>query len=204
MKSVGLGVCALLFAQTAGSQIISQTPRPDVPDPEAAGIESLTPQARIGSPNNIVTVTRTGALLFAGFDRNDDYEIDRAEVSAGIERAFAKADTDGTGLLSLVELEEWRQKALGSIDAAPNNFKFAPNFARSVSPVKFTEVLSTVADNLDKDPDGNMDGKIALADLLKAKALPTRGRGNDEESCLNRVRDERRRVEQQCRAQRGY
>lgn len=204
MKSVVLGTCALFLAQSASAQIISQTPRPDVPNPEAGSIETLTPQARIGASTNTVTVTRTGALLFAGFDRDDDYEIDRTEVSAGIERAFAKADTDSSGVLSLVELEDWRQKALGSMDAMPHNFTFAPNFARTVPPAKFKEVLSKVADNLDEDADGNMDGRIALADLLKSKALRARGRESEPESCLARVIDERRRVEQQCRNSRGY
>lgn len=204
MKFVVLTGVALFLTQSAGAQIISQTPRPDVPDPAAASVETLTPQARIGSSNNTVIVARTGALLFAGFDRDDDYVIDRTEVSAGIERAFLKADTDGTGLLSLVELEAWRQKALGALDATPNNFAFAPNFARTVTPAKFKEVISKVADNLDKDKDGNMDGKIAMADLMKNMALPTRGRADDDENCMARIRDERRRVEQQCRNSRGY
>jgi len=204
MKFAVLALCAVFCAQSASAQIISQTPRPDVPDPEAASIETLKPQARIGTSNNTITVTRTGALLFAGFDRNGDYEIDPAEIKAGIEQAFDRADTDGTGVLSLVELEAWRQKALGSIEAAPNNFTFAPNFARTVSPSKFKDVLNKVADNLDKDADGNKDGKIAMTDLLQEKALPTRGRADDGESCLARVREERRRVEQQCRNSRGY
>lgn len=204
MKSVVLATCALVFAQSAHAQIISQTPRPDIPDPEAASVETLTPKARIGTSSNTVTVTRTGALLFAGFDRNGDYEIDTSEVSLGIEQAFLRADTDGTGVLSLVELEEWREKALGSIDATPNNFTFAPNFARTVSPKKFKEVLSKVANNLDKDDDGNMDGIIAMGDLLKARALPSRSRDSSAESCVDRIREERRRVEQQCRNSRGY
>ena len=34
---------ASLFAQTTLAQIISQTPRPDVPEPEDAVIETVTP-----------------------------------------------------------------------------------------------------------------------------------------------------------------
>ncbi|NNC35913.1 MAG: hypothetical protein EX271_01795 [Acidimicrobiales bacterium] len=204
MKSIVLTTCAFLLAQTAQAQIISQTPRPDVQNPEAESVETLKPQGRVGTSGNTVAVARTGALLFAGFDRNDDYKIDRGEVSDGIERAFERADTDGTGALSLVELEAWRVDALGAIDATPNNFAFAPNFARSVSLAKFKEVLTKVADTLDKDADGNMDGVIKMADLLKNQPLRTRSRDGEDENCLARIRDERRRVEQICRSQRGY
>ena len=66
MKFAVLASCALFCAQSASAQIISQTPRPDVPDPETGGVETLTPQARIGTSSNTVTVTRTGALLLPG------------------------------------------------------------------------------------------------------------------------------------------
>ena len=203
MKSVVITGIALFLAQSADAQIISQTPRPDVPDPEAASVETLTPKARIGQSGNTVIVTRAGALLFAGFDNNGDYIIDKEEVRIGIEQAFKRADRDGTGALSLVELEAWREKALGSVESAPTNFAFAPNFARSVSPAKFTETLQKVAEKLDADPDGNTDGMIAMSDLLKSKSMPTRGRDFDAESCVDRIRDERRRVEQQCRNSRA-
>lgn len=204
MKSAVFTLCAVLLAQSAQAQIISQTPRPDVQNPEAESVETLKPRGRIGTSGNTVTVARTGALLFAGFDLNGDYKIDKSEVSQGIQQAFERADTDETGALSLVELEAWRVNALGSLEATPNNFTFAPNFARSVSLTKFREVLKKVADTLDKDADGNMDGIITMADLLKAQPLRTRGRDNEDDNCVARIRDERRRVEQQCRAQRGF
>jgi len=198
-----VAVPALCYSLTASAQIISQTPRPDVPDPEAASVEILKPKGRIGSPGQIIKTARTGAFLFASFDRNDDYIIDTSEVAAGIDRAFKSADTDADASLSLVELEDWRLRALGAIDASPNNFKFAPNFARSVSPAKFKEVLMKVANDLDADFEGNMDGKIAMSDLQKNRRAP-QAASDDGENCLQRVRDERRRVEQQCRSQRGY
>ena len=197
-----IGAC--VFASSASAQIISQTPRPEVPDPGAETVETLKPQGRIGRSDNMLKVTRSGALLFAGFDRNSDYIIDEAEVSAGIDRAFAAADVDDSKSLSLVELEGWREKALGSLDAAPLNYAFAPNFARTVSLDKFRAVLRKTADKLDKDDEGEMDGKISMADLLR-DVRPPRAQSNDDgESCLARIRDERKRVEQQCRNSRGY
>jgi len=191
-------MAGLFFAAPALAQVISQTPRPDVPSPETETVETLEHREPIGSSGTVVQIPRSGALLFAGFDTSGDYIIDKAEVAAGIARAFVQADWDNNGFLSLVELEGWRVAALGSEHAAPSNFAFAPNFARTVSKEKFTTVLMNLADRLDKDDQSEMDGKIALSDLLK-DYRPRRQRQHQPDNCADAVRKERRRGEQQCR-----
>ncbi len=185
-----------LLAVPGRAQIISQTPRPEVPAEQLEIVETIKPKERIGRSGTVIQIPRPGALLFAGFDSNSDYIIERAEVSAGISRAFTRADKDNSRSLSLVELEGWRVAALGSEHAAPSNFAFAPNFARSVSRETFAKVLTDLADRLDKDDQSVMDGKIYLSDLLK-NYRPPRQRKND--NCIDQIREERRRAEQQCR-----
>jgi len=205
MKFLFITACVLItggFAHNASSQVISQTPRPDIPDDAETLVETVKPQARIGQSGTIIQVPRAGALLFAGFDRNDDYIIDQAEVNAGISRAFVSADKDKSGVLSLVELEGWRVAALGSEHAAPTNFTFAPDFARTVTKDKFVLVLTDLAARLDQDDQGEQDGQIAMADLFRNYS-PPRAR-KDVENCAKRVREERRRAEQQCRSGRRY
>lgn len=189
-------IAGALFSATASAQIISQTPRPDVPNPEAQTVETIKHKERIGRSGTVIQIPRSGALLFAGFDTSGDYIIDKTEVTAGITRAFLQADRDNSKILSLVELEGWRVAALGSEHASPSNFAFAPNFARTVSKEMFTKVLMNLADKLDKDDQSEMDGKIALSDLLK-DYRPPRQRKN--ENCIDAIREERRRGEQQCR-----
>jgi len=189
-------MAGLFVAATAFAQIISQTPRPDVPSPETEAVEILEHKEPIGRSDTVIQIPRSGGLLFAGFDTSGDYIIDRAEVAAGIARAFVQADWDKNGFLSLVELEGWRVAALGSEHAPPSNFAFAPNFARTVSKEKFTTVLMNLADKLDKDDQSEMDGKIALSDLLK-NYRPRRQ--HQPANCADAVRKERRRGEQQCR-----
>ncbi len=192
---IGL-IGAVFFAVPASAQIISQTPRPDVPNPEAPIIETIQRKEAIGRSGTVIQIPRSGALLFASFDTSGDYIIDKAEVAAGIVRAFTQADRDNSKSLSLVELEGWRVAALGSEHAAPSNFAFAPNFARTVSLPMFTKVLTDLADRLDTDDQGDMDGKIAMSELLRDYS-PPRQRRND--NCIDAVRAERRRGEQQCR-----
>lgn len=192
-----------LFSQSTHAQIISQTPRPEIQNPEADTIETIKPSAPIGSSRNSIKILRTGALLFAGFDQNGDYSIDTSEVSAGIDTAFDRADKDASGILSLIELEGWRIAALGSENATPTNFTFAPNFARTISREKFTSVLSKISEELDKDDQGELDGKISMSDLLK-NYTPRRIRKEKGDNCIDRLRAVRREVEQQCRRQRGY
>ncbi|HFB55025.1 MAG TPA: hypothetical protein ENJ46_03795 [Hellea balneolensis] len=197
---------APVCAQNVTAQIISQTPRPDIPADDGALeddlVKTVTPTFSSEKVGNYIQVPRAAALLFAGFDQNGDYILDESEVSAGIERAFKQADKDGSDRLSLVELEAWRVAALGSDNAVPTSFSFAPNFARSVTPEKFTQVLQDIATDLDKNEQGVSDGEILLPDLLKDYRLPRAGKKNKGENCAARVREERRRVEQQCRTRR--
>lgn len=187
---------------TASAQIISQTKRPEIIAPETGKVETLKPNTTIGRSGEFMKVPRTGALLFAGFDRNGDYKIDRAEVLAGIKSAFAYADMDKNGILSLVELERWRIDALGYENSTPTNFAFAPNFARTVSRETFSAVLSGVAESLDKDDQGELDGIIFMPDLLKNYA--TRRAQKRDDNCPRRIRQAQREAEQQCRNRQGY
>jgi len=191
------------LAVPVSSQVIAQTPRPDIPVQEQdEAVEVLTSPSRIGQSGTTVQVPRVGALLFASFDANSDYVIDRTEVKTGIAQAYKRADRDGDDYVSLVELERWRIAALGSEHAPPSNFTFAPNFARGVTREMFTQVLQGLADRLDKDDQSEMDGKIALADLLK-DYRPQRQHQRQPDNCIDKIRQERRRAEQNCRNGRG-
>lgn len=203
-KILVLGGFTLAFAHTASAQIVSQNPRPKIINPEETLVETVKPNAPIGTSGTYIKIPRTAALLFAGFDADGDYIIDRDEVSVGISTAFKRADKDGNGTLSLVELDTWRLAALGFEHATPTNFAFAPNFARTVSPETFRAVLASAAEGLDKDDQGELDGKIAMSDLFK-NFTPRRGRKNDgEKSCAFRVREARRETEQRCGSGRRY
>ncbi len=200
-KFIILMLAGSLVSVSTFGQIISQNPSPELPSPElpkpeTQSVETIDRKERIGRSGTVIQIPRAGTLLFASFDTNGDYIINKAEVASGIKRAFRNADRDSSKKLSLVELEGWRVAALGSEHAAPSNFAFAPNFARTVSLETFTSVLTKLADKLDTDDQSVMDGKIAFSDLLK-DYRPPRQRQND--NCIDAIRKERKRAEQQCR-----
>ena len=194
---IALGFCGLLqiAPSIAIAQIISQNPSPVIQTDETSLIETTKLTEEIGEGAHYTQVPRAGALLFAGFDHNNDYSIDIGEVNAGINQAFNFADKDKNGTLSLIELEVWRKIALGSENLAPHSYAFAPNFARTVTKDKFHLVLSELAKRLDKDVQGLSDGKIAMEDLLKNHTSGV-SRGDAERTCRSRINDERRRVQQ--------
>lgn len=146
-----------------------------------------------------ITSVRAGAMLFASFDKNADYIIDSFEFKAGQTQAFAKADKDNSKSLSLFELEDWREAALGSLDAAPGNLAFDKDYDQRITPSEFNHAL----DFIFKSGDKNEDGALAFTELVKVFEMPRRPVIESSESALDRV-ERRRRQDQQQRRRGGY
>lgn len=139
----------------------------DPNDPEAVErIPGNRPAAQRGDMR--FTLAPAG-LVFASFDTDGDYAISQTELGNGITTAFARADSNGNGRLSLVELDRWRGGALGSLDKLPGNTQFDRNFDSAVTAREFTDVLSRIAKRLDRDK----DGMLQFSELWE-KARPTR------------------------------
>jgi len=54
-------------------------------------------------------------------------------LTSGLAKAFKSADKDDSTTLSLFELEDWREAALGSLDAAPGTLAFDKDFDQRVT-----------------------------------------------------------------------
>src|SRR5690606_19214033 len=95
---------------------------------------------------------RPAGLLLASFDSDGDYRIAPAELEAGIGRAFASADTDDDGAVSLIELGDFRARAFGAREALPGPFTFDANQDGAVSRAEFAAALNaTAADHMAAD-----------------------------------------------------
>jgi len=121
-------------------------------------------------------------MLFASFDTNADYNINQAEFAVGKTQSFKAADTDNSKSLSLFELEDWREAALGSLDAAPGNLAFDKDYDQRITRAEFDHALGYVF----KAGDKNEDGILAFS---------------EEEDPIERINRQARRDQQR---RRGY
>jgi len=129
--------------------------------------EQELPALRVQGP---ITIIRSGALVFTGFDMDRDYIISRAEAAAGSQDAFKRADKDGNRRISLFELEDWREAALGSLDALPGNLSFDSDYNNQITASEFETAMLELFDR----HDANSDGNLKHAELMSILEVPRR------------------------------
>jgi|GEM_PF-2022694 len=123
---------------------------------------------RKNMPRGPVTAMSSAGLLFASFDTNADYKVEPLEFVAGKTQAFNAGDENGNGILSLFELEAWRGKALGTLDATPGNMKFDADFDNRVTRQEFDTVLNRIFDRTDKDKNASVE----FSELVRIFEMP--------------------------------
>jgi len=86
-----------------------------------------------------------GGGLLLSFDADRDMQITPAEISAGIDAAFLKADHNEDGRITPLEQIKWTQ-TLPTRDASlANPARFDPNLDRSVRNEEFRDVIFAFA-----------------------------------------------------------
>ena len=123
-----------------------------------------------------ITAISAAGLLFASFDENADYLVDKNEFADGQALSFTTADRDQNGTLSLFELADWRKLALGSLDAAPANLAFDKDYDQRVTKDEFHNALNYVYNVSDKD--GN--SVLSFEEMIRVFEIPRRGREGSE------------------------
>jgi len=108
-------------------------------------------------------------LLLTGFDVDDDARVTRDELRAGTARAFALADADRSGQVSLIELSSWSATWLGDGSALPGRFDFDRDGSDTVSEKEFAAELSRRFARFDQDN----DGVVVRAELLRMAPMRT-------------------------------
>ncbi len=115
------------------------------------------------------TITATPfTLAVAGFDRDGDLLVSRAEYDAGAAAAFARADQDGNGRISLIELSAWSVATLGNSGAIPGQFDFDKDGDDSISRQEFLGLFAERFATLDVDK----DNVLKRAELISFAATP--------------------------------
>ena len=115
----------------------------------------------------------SAGLLLASFDSDRDMQVTRAELNAGIDRAFARADLNNDGEVAPLEFDGFAKASLDGGKAPPFRLDFDRDVDGRISPQEFRVELTAIADSLDADK----SGVLSHAELLKAfETQPTRGR----------------------------
>lgn len=151
--------------------------------------------AHRGSPQQQWNMDRSGArvllpaaLLFASFDADGNYKVSKDEVDAGLHNAFAQADADGSGKLSLFEYQNWAAQALGAPNARPGWIGVDLDGDRSISEDEYRQTFLGLASNYGlSGPEG------ILFDKLTRTMGPMRQRGEQNERRPDEGRQDRRR-----------
>ena len=178
----GLMTCAamLMCAGAGSAQDAVETLDQLTPD--------ILPKPSVHGP---MTVVRPAGLLIASFDANRDYMVSRTEFDLGAGKAFENADENSDGNLTLFELEDWRLKALGSLDAMPGNMSFDENYNSRITEQEFLDTLIYEFERADKDD----DGMVAFSDLISLVERPPvyeRPEKKERESPFNNLPRQRR------------
>lgn len=133
-----------------------------------AGVSALAACASGGGgrdrPNDpIRALLSADAMLFVGFDRDGDLSTSAAEVDAGIEREFVRADTNRDGTLQPLEFQNWSNIALGGGQIGPYRLDFDRNVDNAITREEFdAEIHARV-----RDYDTDESGALARADFVR-------------------------------------
>lgn len=167
MKHIILGAAALSLLITACAS--SGPPRGDRPEQGERSARKGGGE-RGGGP---MTSVAMGGIWLAGLDQNNDYAVSQAEFTQGKQAAFSSADVNNDESLSLFELDDWRIKALGSVDASPGRFTFDPDFDQQISKAEFETTLDYLFTRSDKDK----DGLLYRSEIIRIIDRSIQGRG---------------------------
>jgi hypothetical protein len=121
------------------------------------------------------------ALAIAGFDRDGDMIVTRAEFDAGVQRSFAFGDKDRDGKMSLLELADWSEVVLGSRGALPGQFDFDTSGDDSISHDEFIGYFNARFLALDVNKDGALERSELVSFAPQAPGRREHGHGPRQE-----------------------
>lgn len=117
-------------------------------------------------------VLEPSALILVGMDANQDFVINREELTAGAAASFAAADTNKSGTLTPVEHADWAAKWMGDRYASPGYMNFDANMDQGISPEEFSKELERLFAIYDQDHNGT----VTRVELLVFVGSPSRSR----------------------------
>lgn len=117
-------------------------------------------------PPDQTMMVEPAAMLIASFDADGDGKITRAEMTAGLARTFAAADTDHKGSIGYIQYGGWALTWLGDRNALPSPFEVDGDHDNRITLAELQAVFDRIFARLD----ANHDGALTHAELLTIRA----------------------------------
>jgi hypothetical protein len=115
------------------------------------------------------------ALMFAAFDADGDLQTSRAEIDAGLDREFQRADVNRDTLLQPIEFQNWSSNALGGTQMGPYRLDFDRNVDNTITREEFINELQARAREYDRDENGAVT-RSEMVRLVGQARVPTERR----------------------------
>ena len=134
-------------------------------------------------PNPIPTVmAEPVALLIAGFDRDGDGKVSRAEFDSGLRASFDAIDTRKAGSLGYIGYSDWLERWLGDRNTLPSPFETDRDGDNKVTFEELAARFDLLFTRFDIDKDGAISRKELLTirpQAFERERGGRRGRGGD-------------------------
>lgn len=115
-------------------------------------------------------------MLLVSFDTDHDLTITAAEVDAGLEREFLRADADRDGALQPIEFQNWSNAALGGTQLGPFRLDFDRNVDNTITREEFDTEIRARVQYYDEDESGTLTRSEFIRLLGRARPPPDRRR----------------------------
>lgn len=93
-------------------------------------------------------------MLLVGFDTDHDLTTTQAEVQAGLDREFARADANHDGVLQPIEFQNWANLVLGGPQLGPYRLDFDRNVDNAITREEFDHEIQARVRDYDADENG--------------------------------------------------
>lgn len=93
-------------------------------------------------------------MMFVSFDADGDMSVSAAEIDAGLNREFARADANADGALQPIEFQNWSNAVLGGGQMGPYRLDFDRNVDNSITRDEFNAEIRARVHDYDSDENG--------------------------------------------------
>lgn len=115
------------------------------------------------------------AVLFLSFDSNGNRIVEPSELDSGTSASFTRADVDGNGRVSAIELGEWCLADLGNREAM-SMMSFGVMSDQQIDATAFGQGLRARWNGLDRNRDGNLQRSELWSEMPSMQTGPRQPR----------------------------